>query len=55
MNIIDINKKQIIYTSKYNRPILSSDATDDFMVLCGYGFIKIYNYEKMLEAIEDGN
>ena len=50
MNIIDIINKQIIYTSKFNRPILSSDVTDDFMVLSGNGFIKIYNYEKLIES-----
>ena len=49
INIYDISKKEIIYSTKYNRPILSCDACDEFMVLCGNKFIKIYNYEKLLE------
>ena len=49
INIYDISKKEIIYSTKYNRPILSCDACDEFMVLCGNKFIKIYNYVKLLE------
>ena len=49
INIYDITKKEIIYSTKYNRAILSCDACDEFMVLCGNKFIKIYNYEKLLE------
>ena len=50
MNIMDIKKRQNIFSSKFNRPILSCDVSDDFMILCGNGFIKIYNYKKLLEC-----
>ena len=54
INIYDINKREIIYSTKYNRPILSCDACDEFMVLCGNKFVKIYNYEKLLEDTSQG-
>ena len=54
INIYDINKREIIYSTKFNRPILSCDACDEFMVLCGNKFIKIYNYEKLLEDTSQG-
>ena len=50
MNIMDISNRQIIFSSRFNRPILSCDACDTFMIMGGNGFIKIYNYEKYLEA-----
>ena len=50
MNIMDIQNKQNIFTSRFNRPILSSEVSDDFIVLAGNGFIKIYKYEKLLNA-----
>ena len=50
MNIMDIKNRQNIFTSRFNRPILASDACDDFMILCGKGFIKIYNYKNYLES-----
>ena len=52
MIIMDIYNKQIIFSSKYNRPILASDACNEFMVLAGSGFIKIYNYEKLLNETQ---
>ena len=54
INIYDIEKKEVIFSTKYNRPILSCDVCDDFMVLCGNKFIKIYNYEKLLENPSTG-
>ncbi len=54
INIYDIEKKEVIFSTKYNRPILSCDVCDDFMVLCGNKFIKIYNYEKLLENPSSG-
>ena len=54
INIYDINKREIIYSTKFNRSILSCDACDEFMVLCGNKFIKIYNYEKLLEDTSQG-
>ena len=48
INIYDIKNKKIISNTKYNRPILSCDACDKFMVLCGDKFIKIYNYVNLL-------
>ena len=50
MNIHDIKNKQNIFTSKFNRPILACDVCDDFMILSGNGFIKIYNYKKLLDC-----
>ena len=50
INIIDIKNRQNIFFSKYNRPVLACDACDDFMIMCGNGFIKIYNYKKYLES-----
>ena len=49
MNIMDLNNKQNIFFSKFNRPILAADVCDDFMILCGIGFIKMYNYKKYIE------
>ena len=53
MNIMDIQNKQNIFISKFNRPILSSEVSDNFMVLAGNCFIKIYNYEKLLNASQE--
>ena len=50
MNILDIHNNHNIFTSRFNRPILSSEISDNFMVLTGNGFIKIYKYEKLLNA-----
>ena len=47
MSIINIENRQVIISSRFNRPILCSDVCDDFLVLCGNGFIKIYNVEKL--------
>ena len=49
INIFDIEKKEVIFSTKYNRQVLSCDVCDEFMILCGNKFIKIYNYEKLLE------
>ena len=53
MNIMDINNKQNIFFSKFNRPILAADVCDDFMILCGNGFIKIYNYKKYIDDFNE--
>ena len=54
MNILDITNKQHIFSSKFNRPILSFEVSDEFIILCGTGFIKKYNYQKLLTAsLED--
>ncbi len=53
MNIMDIQNRQNIFTSRFNRPILSSEVSDNFMVLSGNSFIKIYNYEKLLNASQE--
>jgi len=50
MNILDIKNNHNIFTSRFNRPILSSEICDNFMVLTGNGFIKIYKFEKLLNA-----
>ena len=50
MNIIDIKNQQSIFSSRFNRPILSTEVSDEFIILCGTGFIKRYNYEKLLTA-----
>ena len=50
MNIMNIQNKQNIFSSRFNRPILSSEVSDRFMVLGGNGFIKIYKHEKLLNA-----
>ena len=53
MNIMDIQNKQNIFTSRFNRLILSSEVSDTFMILCGNSFIKLYKYEKLLNASLD--
>ena len=53
MNIMDIQNKQNIYTSRFNRPILCSEVSDTFMVLGGNCFIKIYKYNKLFNASLD--
>ena len=53
MNIMDIQNKQNVFTSKFNRPILSSDVSDKFMILGGNSFIKIYKYEKFFKVSEE--
>ena len=50
MNILDIKNKHHIFSSKFNRPILCTEVSDEFIILCGTGFIKKYNYEKLLIA-----
>ena len=59
MNILDIKNKHHIFSSKFNRPILCTEVSDEFIILCGTGFIKKYNYEKLLTAspkeLEDKN
>ena len=54
MNIMDLENKQIIFTSRFNRPILACDTYNNFMILCGNGFIKKYDYEQFfLERKEE--
>ena len=48
INLTDIKNKHNIFISRYNRNILSCDVHDNFMILCGNKFIKIYNYEQLL-------
>ena len=50
INITDIRNQQSIFSSRFNRPILSSAVSDEFIILCGTGFIKRYNYTKLLTA-----
>ena len=50
MNIMDIQNRQNIFTSRFNRPILCSEVSDTFMILGGNGFIKLYKYNKLLNA-----
>ena len=50
MNIMDIQNRQNIFTSRFNRPVLCSEVSDIFMILGGNGFIKIYKYHKLLNA-----
>ena len=50
MNILDIRNKQHIFSSRFNRAILCSEVNDEFIILCGTGFIKKYNYQKLLIA-----
>ena len=50
INILDIKNQQSIFTSRFNRPILASEVGDDFIILCGRGFIKKYNYQKLMLA-----
>ena len=53
INILDIKNRQNIFSSKFNRPILSSEVNDEFIILCGTGFIKKYNYTKLLYATNE--
>ncbi|MCQ2816693.1 MAG: hypothetical protein MJ252_05430 [archaeon] len=49
INIFDIDKNEIIFTTKYNRSIYGFDITDTFMVMTGDKFAKIYNFEKIVD------
>ena len=53
MNILDLKHKQNIFSSKFNRPILCSEVSSEFIILCGTGFIKKYNYLKILSASQE--
>ena len=44
INIMDLDNKTIIYTYKFNIDILGVDLFNDFAVICGYNFIKIYHF-----------
>ena len=44
MNIMDIENKKIIYSSMFNKNILSVDLSDDFSIICGYNFINLYEF-----------
>ena len=44
MNIMDIENKKIIYSSMFNKNILSVDLSDDFAIICGYNFINLYEF-----------
>ena len=46
--LYDIQNKKEFFISKFNRPILSCDVSDNFMILCGNKFIKFYDYENYL-------
>ena len=48
--LMDLKNKQNIMLSKFNRPILACDICDEFMILCGNKFIKLYNYENFFNA-----
>ena len=58
--ITDIKNKKSYQISKYNRPILASDVSDNFIILCGNKFIKYYDYsqylnKKNIDEIKDKN
>ena len=40
INILDIKNNQHIFSSTFNRPILSSEVCDEFIILCGTGFFQ---------------
>ena len=44
MNIMDIENKQIIYSYIFNKNILGVDICNDFAVISGNNFIKIYEF-----------
>ena len=44
MNIMDINNKQIIYSYIFNKTILGVDLCNDFSVICGNNFIRLYEF-----------
>ena len=46
--LYDVLNKKNFFISKFKRPILSCDVSDNFMILCGNKFIKNYNYENYL-------
>ena len=48
--LMDLKNKQNIMLSKFNRPILACDICDEFMILCGNKFIKLYNYENFFNT-----
>ena len=51
INVMDIKNKIIIYTYKFNNVILGIDLCDEYAVICGNNFIKIYefNYKALFE------
>ena len=44
--LLHLNNKKSYLISKYNRPILASDLSDNFIILCGNKYIKYYNYSE---------
>ena len=44
MNIMDIENKQIVYTYIFNKNILGVDICNDFAVMCGDKFVKLYEF-----------
>ena len=51
--LMDLKNKQNFFLSKFNRPILACDVSDNFMILCGNKFIKYYNYESYFNNNDD--
>jgi len=46
--LYDVQNKKNFFISKFKRPILSCDVSDNFMILCGNKFVKYYQYENYL-------
>ena len=44
MNIMDIENNQIIYSYIFNKNILGVDLCNDFAVICGNNYIKLYEF-----------
>ena len=44
MNIMDIENNQIIYSYIFNKNILGADLCNDFAIICGNNFIKLYEF-----------
>ena len=55
MNIMDIENKKIIYSSMFNKNILSVDLSDDFAIICGYNFINLYEFNFNKNSNQNSN
>lgn len=49
INIFYLIDNTVIYSTKYNRSILSFDICDNYMVQCGDKYIKMFSFEKMFD------
>ena len=55
INIFNLLNQTLIYTTHYKRSIIGFDINDNFMVLSGDKFIKIYSFKELIDSDRSGN